>query len=435
MLDATFARPDLTTFACLDELGLEVVGQRLEPERAVLACRIVEPDQWCRRCGCQGAPRDSVTRRLAHEPLGWRPTTLLVTVRRYRCTGCGHVWRQDMSKAAEPRAKLSRRGLRWALAGIVCQHLTVARVADGLGVAWNTANAAVLAEGRRVLIDDAHRFDGVQVIGVDEHVWRHTRRGDKFVTVIIDLTPIRDGTGPARLLDMVEGRSKQAFKQWLADRPQSWRQGLQVVAMDGFTGFKTATTEELPAATAVMDPFHVVRLGGDALDRCRRRVQLDTCGHRGYKGDPLYAARRTLHTGAGLLTDKQKDRLDRLFADDAHVEVEATWGVYQQMITAYREPDRRKGRQVMSQLIESLSADVPTALTEIITLGRTLKKRAADVLAYFDRPGTSNGPTEAINGRLEHLRGSALGFRNLTHYIARCLLETGGFRPRLHPRL
>ena len=359
-----------------------------------------------------------MTRRLAHEPLGWRPTTLVVTVRRYRCTGCGHVWRQDMSKAAEPRAKLSRRGLRWALAGIVCQHLTVARVADGLGVAWNTANAAVLAEGRRVLIDDAHRFDGVQVIGVDEHVWRHTRRGDKFVTVIIDLTPIRDGTGPARLLDMVEGRSKQAFKQWLADRPQSWRQGLQVVAMDGFTGFKTATTEELPAATAVMDPFHVVRLGGDALDRCRRRVQLDTCGHRGYKGDPLYAARRTLHTGAGLLTDKQKNRLERLFADDAHVEVEATWGVYQQMITAYREPDRRKGRAVMSKLIESLSADVPTALTEVITLGRTLKKRAVDVLAYFDRPGTSNGPTEAINGRLEHLRGSALGFRNLTHYIA-----------------
>ena len=435
MLDATFARPDLTTFARLDELGLEVVGQRLEPDRAVLACRVVEPDQWCRRCGCEGVPRDTVKRRLAHEPLGWRPTTLVVTVCRYRCTGCGHVWRQDMSKAAEPRAKLSRRGLEWALAGVVCQHLTVARVADGLGVAWNTANDAVLAEGRRVLIDDAHRFDGVQVIGVDEHVWRHTRRGDKFVTVIIDLTPIRDGTGPARLLDMVEGRSKQAFKQWLADRPPSWRQGLQVVAMDGFTGFKTATTEELPAATAVMDPFHVVRLGGDALDRCRRRVQLNTCGHRGYKGDPLYAARRTLHTGAGLLTDKQKNRLDRLFADDAHVEVEATWGVYQQMISAYREPDRRKGRAVMSKLIESISAGVPTALTEIITLGRTLKKRAADVLAYFDRPGTSNGPTEAINGRLEHLRGSALGFRNLVHYIARCLLETGGFRPRLHPRL
>jgi transposase len=414
-------------------LGLEVTGQRLDPERAVLACRVVEPDRWCRRCGCEGAPCDTVTRRLAHEPLGWRPTILVVTVRRYRCTGCGHVWRQDTSRAAEPRAKLSRRGLRWALEGIVCQHLTVARVAEGLSVSWNTANDAVLAEGKRVLINDPGRFDGVKAIGVDEHVWRHTRRGDKYVTVIIDLTQIRDGTGPARLLDMVEGRSKQAFKQWLSDRPQAWRDAVEVVAMDGFTGFKTATTEELPDAVAVMDPFHVVRLAGDALDRCRRRVQQTVHGHRGRTSDPLYSARRTLHTGADLLTDKQKNRLQALFAVDEHVEVEATWGIYQRMIEAYREPDRTHGRRLMQQLITSISSAVPATLSEVITLGRTLTKRAADVLAYFDRPGTSNGPTEAINGRIEHLRGSALGFRNITNYIARSLLETGGFRPRLHP--
>jgi len=41
---------------------------------------------------------------------------------------------------------------------------------------------------------------------------------------------------------MLEGRSKQAFKAWLAQRPQAWRDSLEVVAMDGFTGFKTATT-------------------------------------------------------------------------------------------------------------------------------------------------------------------------------------------------
>src|SRR5947207_959674 len=102
--DATFACPDLTTFTRLDELGLEVIGQRLEPDCAVLACRVVDPG----------------------------------------------------------------------------------------------------------------RFDGVAVVGVDAHAWRHTRRGDKYVTVIIDLTAVRAGTGPARLLDMVEGRSKQVFKTWLA---------------------------------------------------------------------------------------------------------------------------------------------------------------------------------------------------------------------------
>lgn len=434
MPDATFAAPDLTTFARLDELGLEVTGQLLKPDRAVLTYRVVEPDQWCRRCGAEGVARDTVTRRLAHEPLGWRPTTLLVTVRRYRCTGCGHVWRQDTTKAAEPRAKLSRRALRCALEGLVIEHLSMARIAEALAVSWNTANTAVLAEGKRVLIDDPHRFDGVRTIGVDEHAWRHTHRGDTFVTVIIDLTPVREGTGPARLLDMVAGRSKQAFKAWLDARPQHWRRGVEVVAMDGFTGFKTATAEELPDAVAVMDPFHVVRLAGDALEDCRRRVQQDTRGHRGRKGDPLYNARRTLLTGADLLTGKQTHRLQELFAVDAHVAVETTWAVYQRMITAYRDPDKTRGREVMAAIIESLASAVPTGLTELRKLGRTLTRRAADVLAYFDRPGTSNGPTEAINGRLEHLRGSALGFRNLTNYIARSLLETGGFRPRLHPQ-
>jgi transposase len=148
------------------------------------------------------------------------------------------------------------------------------------------------------------------------------------------------------------------------------------------------------------NPFHVVQLAGDALDECRRRVQQDLHGHRGRKGDPLYAARRTLHTGDDLLTDRQRNRLDRLFGDDEHVEVEVTWGVYQRMITAYRDPDRKKGREVMSRLIESISDGVPAALTEIAKLGRTLKRRAGDVLAYFARPRTSNGssPEVPVNG-------------------------------------
>lgn len=81
---------------------------------------------------------------------------------RYRCSGCGYVWRQDTTAAAEPRATLSRRALRWALERIVVQHLSVARVAEGLAAAWDTANDAVLAEGKRVLIDQEHRFEGVE---------------------------------------------------------------------------------------------------------------------------------------------------------------------------------------------------------------------------------------------------------------------------------
>lgn len=177
----TFAPPDLTTFCRLDELGLVAVGQVIDPGRAVIECRLAEADPWCRRCGAEGVPRDTVTRQLAHAPFGHRPTTLLVRLRRYRCDNCRCTWRQDMSKAAAPRARISRGGLEWALQGIVVDHLTVTRVAAGLGVSWSAANDAVLAEGRRRLIDDPHRFDGVTTIGVDEHVWRHTRLGDKWL--------------------------------------------------------------------------------------------------------------------------------------------------------------------------------------------------------------------------------------------------------------
>lgn len=147
-----------------------MVGQQVTSNRTVLECRVG-------RClamssavpaAAQGVVRYAVNCRLAHEPFGWLPTTLLIRVCRYPCPTCVQIWRQDASKAVEPRAKLSRAALTWALNELVVQLLTVARLRDALGAAWNTVNDAVLAEGRRVLISDPARFDGVSVIGVNE---------------------------------------------------------------------------------------------------------------------------------------------------------------------------------------------------------------------------------------------------------------------------
>ena len=94
---------------------------------------------------------------------------------------------EDTNSAAPPRSKLSYGAIRWALAAIVLDDLSVSRVANHLDVAWHTANNAIINEGRRLLFNDSTRFDGVTVLGVDEHVWRHTRRGDKYVTIVVDL--------------------------------------------------------------------------------------------------------------------------------------------------------------------------------------------------------------------------------------------------------
>ena len=116
-------------------------------------------------------------------------------------------------------------------------------------------------------------------------------------------------------------------------------------------------------------------LAGDALDRCRRRVQqAPPRPPRPHRRPALRAPGAPCTPAPDLLTDKQIERLDALFAADDHVEVEVTWGVYQRMIAAYREPDRRRGRQLMATLIDSLSHGVPAALTEVVTLGRTLEQ-------------------------------------------------------------
>lgn len=111
-----------------------------------------------------------------------------------------------------------------------------------------------------------------------------------------------------------------------------------------------------------------------------------------------------LCTGAGLLTDRQRQRLDAAFADYTHTPVAVTQSVKQQIVTDTAPPTMSRRRAP-----SSLGRGVPAGLPELTTLRRSLTRRGADVLAYFDRPRTINGPTEAINSRLEHLRGTALG--------------------------
>lgn len=145
----------------------------------------------------------------------------------------------------------------------------MAATAKALGVGWELVNQVAVDACRKLVYDNPHHLDGVRILGVDEHVWKHTRRPcqpSPFVTVLVDLTPLVDGRGPARLLDMRPGRSAEVLRTWLNQCTPGFRTNVQVVTMDGFAGYATAVDEALPAATKVMDPFHVVHLAADKLD-------------------------------------------------------------------------------------------------------------------------------------------------------------------------
>ena len=247
---------------------------------------------------------------------------------------------------------------------------------------------------------------------------------------MVDLS--RDSTGGtrARLLDLKPGRSGAVYADWLKERNEAFRAGIKVATLDPFQGYKNALDDELEDAIAVLDAFHVVKLGTAAMDEVRRRVQQETLGHRGRKGDPLYGIQNTLRCGAERLTDKQKARLTKAFAaDERHVEVEVAWQCAQQLRAAYKTDKLSDGKKIAEKVLASFTT---CPIPEIKRLGKTLKRWNEAFLAYFDTRRSSNGGTEAVNGLIELHRRVARGFRNPDNYRLRMLLIGGGLS---HPHL
>ncbi|MDF9878673.1 transposase [Cellulosimicrobium cellulans] len=385
----------------------------------------------CPACGVVAEGRGRRVRFLHDVPgvlsvrLGWRQRT-------WRCPdgGCPvGVFVEQVPDLVRPRGSLTCRAITWAIGQLRGQHATIAGLARLLQVAWKTLWRAVKPELER-LADDERRFAGVRSLGVDEHVWHHAnpkRRGPKELTGMVDLTRDEDGRTRARLLDLVPGRSKKAYVDWLTTRGESFRSGVEVAALDLFGGYKSAIDDQLEDATAVLDAFHVVKLGTQVVDEVRRRVQQDTTGHRGRKGDPLFGIQTILRAGAEKLTDKQQARLARAIgADEAHEEVFVAWQCAQQRRAAYQARDLAEG----AALAEKLLASFPTCpIPEVARLGRTLRKWRPAFLAYFTTGRSSNGGTEAMNGIIELHRRLARGYRNRDNYRLRMLLACGGLGP------
>ena len=180
----------------------------------------------------------------------------------------------------------------------------------------------------------------------------------------------------------------------------------------------------------MLDAFHVVKLGTQAVDEDRRRVQQEIHGHRGRKNDPLYGIRTILRCGQEKLTDRQRARLDRaIAADQRHDEILVAWLCAQRLRSAYRAKSPAEGRRIADGLIRSL----PTCpIPESKRLGKTLKQWRDAFLAYFDTGRANNGGTEAINEFIELHQRVARGSRNRDHYRLCMLLIGGGLT---HPHL
>jgi transposase len=414
--------------------GFHVLEVTEHPGRVQVVVESAPTPMGCLACGVIVGSHGRRDVLLVDVPCFGRPVGLVWRKRTWRCAeaACtGKAFTEQQVNLARPRALLTTRACWWAIGQLRREHASVAGIARQLGTTWRTVWRSIQPLLEAMAADET-RFADVTSLGVDEHIWHHVStkpvedggRGPKELTGMVDLTRDQHGRVRARLLDLVPGRSGKAYADWLTARGEAFRERVQVATLDPFHGYKNAIDDQLEDATAVLDAFHVVKLGTDAVDRCRRRIQQEIHGHRGRRNDPLYGIRTMLRAGAENLTDRQWARLQTAFAaDERHLPVWLAWSCAQQLRSAYRHERTAEGRKIAEKVIDSF----PTCpVPEIARLGRTLKQWREAFLAYFDTDRASNGGTEAVNGLIELHRRIARGFRNRGNYRLRMLLIAGG---------
>ncbi len=399
--------------------GFAVRAQTMHEGEWWLAVETSEARSACRSCGVFGVGNGRRRVLVRDLPIAGTPVVLVWSKRTWRCREplCERgSWSETCDEIAG-RASLTERARREICRRVGRDLDTVAQVAREFGVGWAAAHQAVIDHGDRLIAAD-QRIERVTALGVDEHTFQHAnaRRRTQMVTTFVDIDR-------GRLLDAVPGRSGEVVRTWIGLRPAGWVDQIDVAAIDAFAGYAAAIRDKLPDATLVVDRFHAIRLASETVNDVRRRVQQDTTGHRGRKGDPLYGIRRLLLMTWANLNDKAWDRLRAgLAAGDRDGEIAAVWLARELLSEVYAANGLAHAKR---RLIVFFQHAADANIAELTRLAKTVDRWRDEILAFHTTGGASNGPTEAVNLLIEKIRRIGHGYRNFDNYRRRLLLGCG----------
>lgn len=270
--------------------GVEIVG--VDPELSEVHIRMTSPAPVCVMCGTEASVKQYRRVRYVDLPSFGRPIILVWCKRRWRCPNrmCEiRSWTEHDQAIADRGQKLTVRAGRWVTRQVGNAGRTVNEIAEELGCDWHTVNDTVCAYGTALLEADTGRVGDVNALGLDETLFvREGRYKTKqWATSIVDVSQ-------GRLLDVVASRDAAAACGWLDGHSESWLEQVKWAALDMSGPYRKVFDTMLPDATQVVDRFHVIKHANSKVDECRRRVQNQTLGHRGRKGNPLYRVRKAL---------------------------------------------------------------------------------------------------------------------------------------------
>jgi transposase len=329
----------------------------------------------------------------------------------------------DLPRVACPEHGVVIAAVPWARHGAghtIAFDETVAWFAPGasktlisvlLRINWHTVGsilARVMAERDG---QDGDRLAGVSRIGIDEVSFA---KGQKYLTVVVD-------HDSGRLLCVVEGRSKATVHGFF-DLLGAKRSGaLTHVSADGAEWIAAVVCERAPHAALCLDPFHVVKWAGDALDEVRRQVWNDArrAGMKALAGQ-LKDSRYALWKKPEDLTDRQQAKLSLI--QTTNKPLYRAYLLKEQLRMVFAPG----GAERVHLLDAWLAWASRSKLKPFVRLARTIRTRRQDIANALTHRLT-NARVESMNTKIRLLIRRAYGFRSLEALRAIILLCLAGY--------
>ena len=413
----------------VDLEGFHLMSAVRTPDALVLDVESCNQLAGCPDCGVIAQGHGRVVVEVIDAPWAGVPVRIRWHKRRWICrehTCQITTFAEQNHSVCAPRARLGVRAIRWAIRQLRFEGATISGLARQLGTTWNTVWSHI-KPCLQAACDDPARFAGVQVLGVDEHVWHHQdrrRRGPRELTGIVDLTRGKDHP-TARLSGPGPRKVRRRVPELAAERGEDFRAGVRIARLDPLPGTaRTPLLGLLQDATSVLDAFHIVTLAGDAPGEVRRQNRQDTTGHRGRTGDPLYQIRllqRASHTQAHPTPSRNDSAQPSRQMRHISVSKSPTTAPskYARFFIKPHPPKDDTWPLVLSRAYQRVPSPTSLAWAGPCASGRT-RSTPTSILA---EPATHRA--EAINGIIELGRRTARGHPNPTNYQLRMLLTAG----------
>lgn len=390
----------LTDFLLLPKLKLQQFESNNEGNYVIYHCQVKGTKNYCPRCGLETSTvhdRRIVT--IKDAPHGFKPKTLRITKRRFRCQGmgCKKVFTEQID-GITPRARLTERLAR-----------------EILYVSDRFANLKAVKEHTRVATGTIYKKHYAQLelkwrerkndpwpttIGIDEHSFiKNKQRGHReFVTMVVDYNN-------KRLKEVIPTRTVAELERGLGYI--QGRENVKNVCMDLSSAYRSFAQGYFPNAKIIADKFHVVRLPYPALIKHLKALKKENKEHR---------LRRKLLLKSAIKLDPVKRKMIDEWLKDQPI-IRELYYVKETLLKIYRCSNYKWAKRLMIKLTDALAH---TKIPELKTLRRTLMSWMEEILNYFENKLT-NARTEGYNNVAKQVQKRAYGFKNFANYRLKLL--------------